>query len=201
MRPEVHRDPCDRMFATQCLRHSLPIVTKDPAFREFPADIVRLSRRLRGVPGCVDPMHRQLVIVASRPRTPSSRASLGEFPDRNSPFHRLTFAPVACRPEKSGKQGDHGSGRGPSESCGATFERDDRRGLGFGESPGPRVMVADLAPVVRPSLGQGQVGFRTGSSDHPGAHFLWYRDGGRAFTRQPRQEGLHEGTGDLPRPY
>jgi len=40
MRPEAHRDPFDRMLATQCLRHSLPIVTKDPAFREFPVDII-----------------------------------------------------------------------------------------------------------------------------------------------------------------
>lgn len=39
-RPEAHRDPFDRMLATQSLRHSLPLVTRDPAFRQFPVDVI-----------------------------------------------------------------------------------------------------------------------------------------------------------------
>ena len=39
--PNAHRDPLDRMLATQSIGEHLPLMTSDGALDDFPADVVR----------------------------------------------------------------------------------------------------------------------------------------------------------------
>lgn len=38
--PQVHRDPFDRILAAQSTLEALPLLTNDPAFRDFPVSTV-----------------------------------------------------------------------------------------------------------------------------------------------------------------
>jgi len=38
--PAVHRDPFDRLMIAQALLEELPVVIRDPVFREYGADVI-----------------------------------------------------------------------------------------------------------------------------------------------------------------
>lgn len=38
--PTQHRDPFDRTLAAQCQLEGLPLITSDPAFSEFPTQVM-----------------------------------------------------------------------------------------------------------------------------------------------------------------
>jgi len=37
--PAIHRDPCDRFIIAAARKHSLPVVTADPVFREYGIEV------------------------------------------------------------------------------------------------------------------------------------------------------------------